>query len=68
MRANPTDDLPRMLTVEQARNVLGIGRTKFDRLLTEGLLPFVRIGQTRRIRADDLRAFIDGLGPTEAAE
>jgi excisionase family DNA binding protein len=39
----------------------GIGRTNFYRLIGEGRIRAVKCGKRTLIRADDLRAFIEGL-------
>jgi excisionase family DNA binding protein len=54
------DDLPPLLTVEQAAKVLQIGRSKAYEL-TGGAsgLPFVWIGNQKRIPRDALAAFIE---------
>lgn len=60
------DDLPPLLTVEQAAKVLQIGRSKAYELTVEyertggsSGLPFVWIGNQKRIPRDALAAFIE---------
>lgn len=50
-----------LLTVEQAAETLGVGRTTVFGLLSQGLLASVRIGGSRRIPVDALRAFVSDL-------
>jgi len=59
------DDLPPLLTVEQAAKVLQIGRSKAYELTVEyertggrSGLPFVWIGNQKRIPLDELIAYI----------
>lgn len=59
------DDLPPLLTVEQAAKVLQIGRSKAYELTVEyertggrSGLPFVWIGNQKRIPLDELAAYI----------
>jgi len=59
------DDLPPLLTVEQAAKVLQIGRSKAYELTVEyertggrSGLPFVWIGNQKRIPLDELVAYI----------
>lgn len=49
----------RMLTVEQAAETLGIGRTTMYELVRIGWVQSVRIGRLRRIPADALDAYTD---------
>jgi len=50
-----------LLTVEQAADILKIGRTKVYELITAGDLRTVTIGRCRRIRRSDLQAYIAQL-------
>lgn len=40
---------------------LGISRAKFYELITEGTIPSVKIGRSRRIRAEALVDYLDSL-------
>lgn len=51
-----------LLTVAEAAEYLSLGRTKVYELVTSGALRSVRIDGARRIKADDLRAYVAGLG------
>ena len=56
-----------VLTVEEAAERLGIGRTMMYALITAGDVESVRIGRLRRVPADALDAFVSRLrchGPT----
>lgn len=46
-----------LLTVEDASDVLSIGRTTMFHLIRTGQVPTVRIGRLRRVSMDALRAF-----------
>ena len=50
-----------LLTPEEAAQVLGIGRTKVYELMLSNALESVKIGASRRIPADSLTTFVDGL-------
>lgn len=47
-----------LLTVEQAGELLNVGRTTVFRLLNEGALPRLRIGNLVRIPTDEVRSYI----------
>ena len=50
-----------VLTVEEAADRLGVGRTVMDALVSSGAVESVRIGRLRRAPADALLAFLDAL-------
>lgn len=50
-----------LLTVEEAADRLGIGRTLMYALVKEGDVESVRIGRLRRIPTDALPAYLDRL-------
>ncbi len=61
------DDLPYLLTVEQAAKVLQIGRSKAYELTVEyersggrSGLPFIWVGNQKRIPRDELVAYVNG--------
>lgn len=58
----PTDQAPSvMLTVEQAAEQLGIGRTTTYALLRSGQLRSVLVGRLRRVPANELHAYTTQL-------
>jgi excisionase family DNA binding protein len=52
---------PLVLTVEQAAERLGVGRTVMYALVSSGAVESVRIGRLRRVPADALVTFLDQL-------
>lgn len=50
-----------LLKVPEAAAQLGISRAKLYELLSDGSLPSVRVDGCRRIRRDDLLAFVENL-------
>lgn len=56
-----------LLTVEEAAERLGIGRTFAWRLVRTGELESVQIGRLRRIHVDAVRDYADGLVSKGAA-
>ena len=52
---------PRLLTVRQAAEVLGLGRSTVYELIAAGELETVSIGRSRRVPLDALRAFVAAL-------
>lgn len=46
-----------LLTVEEASEVLAVGRTTMFHLIRTGQVPTVRIGRLRRVSMDALRDF-----------
>jgi excisionase family DNA binding protein len=60
-RSAPTMSDDELLTVEQAADILKIGRTKVYELISGGELRTVTIGRCRRIRRSDLQAYIAQL-------
>ena len=61
MIQQPYPTTPLLLTVEQAADRLGIGRTLAYALVSAGEIESVQIGRLRRIPADALPAFLDRL-------
>lgn len=53
-----------LLTVEEARELLGIKRTLMYELMRSGAVASVRVGRLRRIRLRDLEAYAAGLVPS----
>jgi excisionase family DNA binding protein len=48
-----------MLNVEEARRRLAVSRSTLYLLMREGRLPFIRVGRSRRIKVEALRAFLE---------
>ena len=57
-----------LLTVREAADMLGIGRSKLYELLRAGTVPSVRIGSCRRIPALDLTDLVDKLRLADDAQ
>jgi len=55
-----------LFRVTEVAGFLGLSRAKTYELVKSGALPSVKLDGCRRIKADDLRRFVDGL-PSEAA-
>ena len=53
-----------LLRIPEAASQLNISRSKVYELLASGALTSVTIDRTRLVRAEDLRAFVDGLEPS----
>jgi excisionase family DNA binding protein len=50
---------PRLLTIEEVRTELNIGRTLAYQLVTSGALAVVRVGHVLRVRRADLDAYLE---------
>jgi excisionase family DNA binding protein len=49
-----------LLTIREAADVLGMGRTKlYEQLDKSGGIPVVRIGRSVRVHVDDVRKFAE---------
>lgn len=59
--ASITTTAPLLLTVEQAAQQLGIGRTTVFALLKSGELESIPLGRLRRIPAECITEYIDRL-------
>jgi len=55
-----------LLTASQAATELGLSRSKTYELIASGRLVSVQVDGCRRIRRDDLHAFIRSLGQGQA--
>ena len=51
-----------LYTVNEACDVLRIGRTKIYELMSDGRLPFARLDGRRRVFADDVRQLLVAQG------
>ena len=48
-----------LMSPDEVRRYLGLGRTNTYRLLATGVIPSVRIGRLRKVRRTDLEQFIE---------
>ena len=53
-----TTDSRRLLTTEQAAHLLGVSARTVKELMSQGRLPFVKIGRSTRLEPGDLDSFI----------
>ncbi len=58
---------PMLLTVEETAAELRIARRRVFEMIRDGQLPSVKIGKSRRIRRDDLVAYVAKLAQEAAA-
>lgn len=66
---HPTSDQAHLLTVEEAAECLGIGRTKTYELMMSGALGSIKIGARRLIAVSSITAYIrEQLGHVECPE
>ncbi len=49
----------RLLSAEELARELGVGRTTAYALLWSGQIPSMKIGRLRKVRREDVQAFID---------
>ena len=54
-----------LFTVQEAAQVLKMSRSKVYGLIKDGQLHSVKIGGSRRLRKQDLLAYVDALGTNE---
>lgn len=55
-----------LLSVEEAAEVLGVGRTAMYALLRTGAVRSVTLGRSRRVRPEDLEAYVEQLAEDQA--
>jgi excisionase family DNA binding protein len=53
--------MARLYRVDDVAQQLRLGRATVYRLIARGVLPTVKIGRSRRVAEEDLRAFIEAL-------
>ncbi len=58
---------PRLVSIRQARTLLGIGLTKTYELIAEGLLVTITIGSRRLVTLRSIDALIEGADMNRAA-
>ena len=56
----------RLLTVQEAARALGMGYSTLRRRIAAGELEAIRLGRSRRIRPEELDAFIERLARASA--
>jgi excisionase family DNA binding protein len=56
-----------LYTVPEAADEMAIGRSKLYELIEAGMLETVRIGRARRIPAEALRNYVEGLRSEQRA-
>jgi len=54
-----------LLKIPEAAAQLGVSRAKLYELIASGTLPAVKIDGCRRVRTDDLRAYVEGLATSQ---
>jgi excisionase family DNA binding protein len=54
-----THETDYLMSPDEVRQLLGLGRTYTYRLLATGAIPSVRIGRLRKVRRSDLEQFIE---------
>ena len=60
MRSTNRNELTEyLMSTDEVRQYIGLGRTYTYRLLATGALPCVRIGRLRKVRRTDLEQFIE---------
>lgn len=52
---------PELLSRQASARCLGVSLSTLDRLIADGLLPSVRVGERRMVRPKDLRKYVNGL-------
>ena len=50
-----------LIKIPEAAAQLGVSRAKLYELIASGALPAVKVDGCRRVRTDDLRAYVEGL-------
>ncbi len=54
-----TEETKRLLSADELARDLGVGRTTAYALLWSGQIPSLKIGRLRKVRREDVEAFID---------
>lgn len=58
MSSPQTEEKTRLLSAEDLARELGVGRTTAYSLLWKGAIPSMRVGRLRRVRREDVEAYI----------
>ena len=64
----PTHDDETLLSPEEVRQALGLGRTATYQLLWAGTIPSFRLGRLRKIKRSELEIYIAALAELEEGE
>jgi excisionase family DNA binding protein len=59
-------ELQILMTVEEAAKALSVGRTQMFKLIADGAVSSVRIGRSRRVSVDAIRAYAKKLEDSAA--
>ena len=54
-----TEETKKLLSAEELAQELGVGRTTAYALLWSGQIPSMKVGRLRKIRREDVEAFIE---------
>ncbi len=54
-----TEETKRLLSADELARELGVGRTTAYALLWSGQIPSMKVGRLRKVRREDVQAFID---------
>jgi excisionase family DNA binding protein len=49
------------LTIEEAAQFTGIGETTINKLMSEGKIPYAKIGRKKLIQREDIEIFIESV-------
>jgi len=60
--------IAKLYTLQEVSEILSVDRTTLYRWMNAGDLPYVQLNGSRRIKEDDLDAFIEGHRCTGASE
>ena len=53
-----TEETKRLLSAEELARELGVGRTTAYSLLWSGTIPSIKLGRLRKVRREDLEAYL----------
>jgi len=58
-KVSSIDPADRLMTVNEVADYCRISRPRVYRLMADGALPYVMVGDRRRVRLSDLQAYLD---------
>ena len=61
LNAEETDMEALLIKIPEAAAQLGVSRAKLYELIASGALPSVKVDGCRRVRTENLRAYVEGL-------